>query len=77
MLKRIKGTAISRALALGVGISILSLGALSGCVESQTNSGEKPSISVAEGDFYARTQDEFSEALSNVCLLYTSPSPRD
>ena len=66
MVKRIKGTAISRALALGVGISILSLGALSGCVESQTNSGEKPSISVAEGDFYARTQDEFSEALSNV-----------
>ena len=66
MVKRINGTAISRALALGVGISILSLGALSGCVESQTNSGEKPSISVAEGDFYARTQDEFSEALSNV-----------
>ena len=66
MVKRINGTAISRALALGVGISILSLGALTGCVESQTTSGEKSSISVAKGDFYVRTQDEFSEALSNV-----------
>lgn len=53
-------------LALCAGLSVLSFGGLSGCADSQTNSDRKSSVTVAEGDFYVETQDEFSDALSNV-----------